>query len=101
MKGWQLDERAHAGPEHLDPAYVAGYEAKSDVDVQEELALLLAHGLDGKTTLVDLGAGTGALALVAASHCRRVVAVDGSSSCWPTRSFRSWCSPRAWARTSR
>jgi cyclopropane fatty-acyl-phospholipid synthase-like methyltransferase len=78
VKGWQLDERAHAGPEHLDPAYVAGYAAKSDVDVQEELALLLAHGLDSKTTLVDLGAGTGGLALVAASHCRRVVAVDVS-----------------------
>ena len=60
---WRLDERAHAGPEHLDPDYVAGYEAKSGLDPAEELALLRAHGLGPETTLVDLGAGTGLLAL--------------------------------------
>jgi hypothetical protein len=27
-KPWMLDEPAHAGPEHLDPAFVAGYERK-------------------------------------------------------------------------
>jgi ubiquinone/menaquinone biosynthesis C-methylase UbiE len=36
--------------------------------------------LNGQSTLVDLGAGTGALALAAAPHCRRVVAVDASSA---------------------
>ena len=78
MSDWQLDERAHAGPEHLDPEYVAGYEAKTGLDVAEEVELLRAHGLDGDATLVDLGAGTGALAAAAAAHCRRVVAVDPS-----------------------
>ena len=78
MTGWQLDERAHAGQEHLDATYVAAYDAKSDVDADEELTLLLANGLDSETTLVDLGAGTGRLAAVAAAHCRRVVAVDVS-----------------------
>lgn len=78
MSDWQLDERAHAGLEHLDPTYVAGYDAKSGVDTGEELALLLANGLDAKTTLVDLGAGTGAIAVAAAADCRRVVAVDPS-----------------------
>ena len=73
-----LDERAHAGPEHLDPAYVAGYEAKSGLDAEEELAFLRQHGLHAATTLVDLGAGTGLLAAAAAPHCRRVVAVDPS-----------------------
>jgi SAM-dependent methyltransferase len=73
-----LDERAHAGPEHLDPAYVAGYEAKSGLAAEDELAFLRAHGLDSSTTLVDLGAGTGLLAAAAAPHCRRVVAVDPS-----------------------
>jgi ubiquinone/menaquinone biosynthesis C-methylase UbiE len=77
-KAWQLDERAHAGPEHLDPGYVARYDAKSGVDTREELALLVANGLGSYTTLVDLGAGTGRLAVAAASHCRRVVAVDPS-----------------------
>lgn len=78
MKGWQLEERAQAGAEHLDPAYVAGYDAKSGVDAREELALLLANGLDSKTTLVDLGAGTGLIAIAAAPRCRRVVGVDPS-----------------------
>jgi SAM-dependent methyltransferase len=78
MSSWQLDELAHAGPEHLDAAYVAGYDAKSGVDMGAELALLRAHGLDPDATLVDLGAGTGRLAAVTAPHCRRVVAVDPS-----------------------
>ena len=78
MKRWQLDERAHAGPEHLDTAYVAGYDVKSGIDPRDELALLLANGLGRETTLVDLGAGTGAIALAAAPRCRRVVAVDPS-----------------------
>jgi SAM-dependent methyltransferase len=75
---WRLDERAHAGPEHLDPAYVAAYDAKTGADRGEELALLRAHGLGPETTLVDLGAGTGLVAAAAAPHCRRVVAVDPS-----------------------
>jgi SAM-dependent methyltransferase len=78
VNGWRLDERAHPGPEHLDPAYVARYDAKSGVDAAAELELLRAHGLDSNTTLVDLGAGTGRLAVAAAGHCRRVVAVDPS-----------------------
>jgi SAM-dependent methyltransferase len=73
-----FDERAFAGPEHLDPAYVAGYERKSGLDPDGELAFLQAHGLACDTTLVDLGAGTGILAAAAAPHCRRVVAVDPS-----------------------
>jgi SAM-dependent methyltransferase len=75
---WVLDERAHAGPEHLDDAYVAGYERKSGLEAGHELALLREHGLTEETTLVDLGAGTGLLAAAAAPHCRRVVAVDPS-----------------------
>jgi len=76
--GWYLGERAHAGREHLDPAYAAAYDAKTGADLDEELALLRACGLDPEATLVDLGAGTGTLAVAAAPHCRRVVAVDPS-----------------------
>ena len=32
MTTWMLDELAHAGQEHLDDAYVAGYEAKAGYD---------------------------------------------------------------------
>jgi SAM-dependent methyltransferase len=75
---WLPDEKAHAGPEHLDPGSVRAYDAKAGLDPEEELAFLRKHGLDRETTLVDIGAGTGVLALAAAPHCRRVVAVDPS-----------------------
>jgi SAM-dependent methyltransferase len=78
---WFPDELARAGPEHLDPAYVAGYDRKTapHFDPREDVALLRELGLDETHTLVDLGAGTGAVALAAAEVCRRVVAVDVSA----------------------
>jgi ubiquinone/menaquinone biosynthesis C-methylase UbiE len=76
-KPWMIDELAHAGPEHLDPSFVAGYDRKQGYpDPAEDLAMLLEHGLDQTSTLVDFGSGTGRLALAAAPHVRRVVAVD-------------------------
>jgi hypothetical protein len=32
MKAWYPDELAHAGPEHLDAAYVATYDRKASTD---------------------------------------------------------------------
>jgi ubiquinone/menaquinone biosynthesis C-methylase UbiE len=80
---WTLDELAHAGPEHLDPAFVAGYDRKAGYeaglgDVDADLDELTARGLDRTATVVDLGAGTGRLALAAARRFGRVVAVDVS-----------------------
>ncbi|MDP9373028.1 MAG: class I SAM-dependent methyltransferase, partial [Chloroflexota bacterium] len=75
---WYLDELAHAGPEHLDPATVAAYDRKAGTDPAPDVAALRALGLDGTSVLVDLGAGTGTFALAAAPHCRRVVAADVS-----------------------
>ena len=75
---WWLDETAHAGPEHLDADYVAGYDRKAGTDFTADLALLRGLGMDGASTLVDLGTGTGGLALAAAGSFRRVVAVDVS-----------------------
>lgn len=75
---WFLDERAHAGPEHLDPGYVLGYDRKAATDPEDDLAALLDLGLNETQTLVDLGAGTGAFALAAAPLCQRVIAVDVS-----------------------
>jgi ubiquinone/menaquinone biosynthesis C-methylase UbiE len=73
-----FDEFQHAGPEHLDPAYVAGYDRKAQVNVDDDVALMRERGLSGTSVLVDIGAGTGVLALAAARFCRRVVAVDVS-----------------------
>jgi SAM-dependent methyltransferase len=78
VSGWHPDERAHAGTEHLDPAYVAGYDAKTGLDLEEALALLRRHGLGVDATFVDLGCGTGLLAAAAAPKAGRVVGVDPS-----------------------
>jgi len=78
-KVWMLDELAHAGPEHLDPAFVAGYERKQGYpDPADDLAVLAAHGLDATSTVVDLGAGTGRFSLAAARRFGQVIAVDVS-----------------------
>jgi SAM-dependent methyltransferase len=78
VPGWYPDELGHAGPEHLDPEYVAAYDAKTQLDLDEALNLLRRHGLDGDMTLVDLGCGTGLLAAAAAAEARRVIGVDPS-----------------------
>ncbi len=74
----RFDECAHAGSEHLDPSYVAGYDAKTGFDVGIDVELLQGLGLGPDTTLVDLGAGTGLLSAAVAPLCGRVVAVDPS-----------------------
>jgi SAM-dependent methyltransferase len=74
----RLDELAYAGREHLDPTYVAGYDAKTGFDVGIDVELLQELGLGAETTLVDLGAGTGLLSAAVAPLCSRVVAVDPS-----------------------
>jgi ubiquinone/menaquinone biosynthesis C-methylase UbiE len=76
---WVIDELAHAGPEHLDPDFVAGYDRKQGYpDPAEDLAAFEAHGLDASSTVVDLGAGSGQFALAAARRFGRVTAVDVS-----------------------
>ena len=59
---WSLDELAHAGDEHLDAGYVAGYNCKAGTDPSADLELMRDLGLDKTSTLVDLGTGTGTLA---------------------------------------
>ena len=70
-----LEEIALAGPEHLDPDYVAGYDRKARVDPAEDLAVL---ELGRDSVLIDFGAGTGTFAVAAAASCGRVIAVDAS-----------------------
>ncbi|HEU5156763.1 MAG TPA: class I SAM-dependent methyltransferase [Streptosporangiaceae bacterium] len=78
-KAWTFDEIAHAGPEHLDPAFVVRYDQKQgEPEPTEDLAILREHGVDESATVVDLGAGTGQFALPAARRFRRVIAVDVS-----------------------
>ena len=74
-----IDELAHAGPEHLDPEFVAGYDRKQGYpDPAEDLAIFQAHGLDETSAVLDLGAGSGQFALAAARRFGHVTAVDVS-----------------------
>lgn len=78
VPSWQLHELSHAGPEHLDVDYVAAYDEKSPTDWSDDIGALLALGIDGTSTVVDLGAGTGTFARAIVPYVARVVAVDVS-----------------------
>lgn len=75
---WRLNELDFAGAEHLDVDYVRGYEAKAQYDPAADVAALLQLSLNRKSTVIDLGAGTGSFSLAVAPHCRQVYAVDPS-----------------------
>lgn len=68
----------HAGDEHLDPDYVAGYERKAGFDPAEDIDVLHRHGLTNDSVVVDMGAGTGAFTAAVAPLCHKVIAVDVS-----------------------
>lgn len=74
-----IDEAAYAGEHHLQPRFVDGYDRKAGFDPAPEVEVLVQRGLDADSCLVDLGGGTGELALAAAEVCRRVVLADVSS----------------------
>jgi ubiquinone/menaquinone biosynthesis C-methylase UbiE len=72
-----IDELAHAGPEHLDAAFVAGYDRKQgSPDPADDLAVFEAHALGTTSAVVDLAAGAGQFALAAARRFGHVTAVD-------------------------
>jgi Methylase involved in ubiquinone/menaquinone biosynthesis len=74
-----IDELAFAGPEHLDAAFVVGFDRKQGYpDPADDLDALAAQGLDASATVVDLGTGTGQFALAAARRFGHVTAVDVS-----------------------
>jgi ubiquinone/menaquinone biosynthesis C-methylase UbiE len=75
---WWLDERAHAGAEHLDGAFVSGYDRKAAYDPTEDVDALVAHGVAEKSVVLDLAAGTGTFTIAAAAVCGQVIAVDVS-----------------------
>ena len=74
-----LDELAHAGSEHLDAEFIAGFDRKQGYpDAEADIAAFEAHGLGRASVIVDFGAGTGQFAIPAARRFGRVTAVDVS-----------------------
>jgi trans-aconitate methyltransferase len=79
IKTWMLDEIAYAGPEHLDPEFIAGYDRKQGFpDPSADIDAMRALGMNKQSTIVDLAAGTGQFARAAVGEFGRVVAVDVS-----------------------
>lgn len=74
-----IDELAHAGDEHLDADFIAGYDRKQGYpDPEPDILAFEEHGLDSTSTVIDFAAGTGQFAIPAARRFRRVTAVDVS-----------------------
>ncbi len=74
-----LDELAHAGSEHLDAGFIAGFDRKQGYpDAEADIATFEAHGLGRASAVIDFGAGTGQFAIPAARRFGRVTAVDVS-----------------------
>jgi SAM-dependent methyltransferase len=76
---WMLDELAHAGSEHLDAGFIAGFDRKQGYpDAATDITAFEAHGLGRTSAVIDFGAGTGQFAIPAARRFGRVTAVDVS-----------------------
>src|SRR5205823_9062959 len=75
---WLFDE--HRDARWQDAAAAEAYEKTLGTDPAAERELLQRLGLSSDQTMIDFGAGTGVLALEAATICRSVIAVDVSAA---------------------
>lgn len=76
---WQYDELKQIGTDYNDIREVRDYDERMSKlrDAEKESQLIIkAIGLNKEQTLIDLGTGTGSLAIEASKHCRKVKAVD-------------------------
>jgi putative AdoMet-dependent methyltransferase len=78
---WRFDERSQVGVDYARSEEAENYDARHgrfrDVE-RENDAILDALQLQPEHSLIDIGAGTGSLAVQAARRCRNVYAVDVS-----------------------
>ncbi|OGV50579.1 MAG: hypothetical protein A2X49_12290 [Lentisphaerae bacterium GWF2_52_8] len=80
---WHYDEFVQKGTDYGDLKNVEEYDARHsrfrdyEKEAEEKLSKLKA---DSESVIIDLGCGTGAFALIAAMHCRKIHAVDVSEA---------------------
>lgn len=76
---WQYNEMQHVGTDYARMEEVQAYDERMrklrDIDGEIRHALQMLN-LQPHHTLLEIGTGTGSLAIAAAGLCRRVVAVD-------------------------
>jgi cyclopropane fatty-acyl-phospholipid synthase-like methyltransferase len=79
---WWFDEHASAGVDYASQEEAVAYDVMHQRlrRYDEEVAAIIeALGLGPKSTVIDMGAGTGAFAVHAAPHVKQVFAVDVSA----------------------
>lgn len=80
---WRYDELKASGVDYNDARLARNYDARHTQfrDFKREAEqIIAAFGLDASATVIDMGCGTGAFALHAARHYRKVYAVDVSEA---------------------
>ena len=75
---WLFNELQDFG--FSDPTLIAAYEKNSGVNALDEKEFLLNLGVSSEHTLIELGSGTGILALEVAKLCKKVYVVDVSKA---------------------
>jgi len=82
LPAWQFDEFKHCGVDYADPAVAEGYDAQHakfrGKPASESNPLLDLLGVQPGQTLLDIGCGTGSLAIQAAQRGVVVYAADAS-----------------------
>lgn len=80
---WQYDEMKHSGVDYADYDVVDKYDENHrrfrDYEKSAE-DIITALGLKPEHAVIDMGCGTGAFTLHAASRCKKVYAVDVSAA---------------------
>jgi cyclopropane fatty-acyl-phospholipid synthase-like methyltransferase len=76
---WFFNEQEHSGVDYSDPTQAAEYDNHHEKfrDYQKDAEKIINRlGLGPESTVIDMGAGTGAFTLHAARRCKQIYAVD-------------------------
>jgi 2-polyprenyl-3-methyl-5-hydroxy-6-metoxy-1,4-benzoquinol methylase len=80
---FQFDEMHQVGADHADPVRANEYDSKMQMFrnyTEEARALVQELNITNQMSILDIGAGTGALSIELAAFCREITAVDISSN---------------------